>query len=469
MTIRNATPQATNIHYHGMHVSPKRDHDNVFRTMAPGTTVRSTVTLPRDHAPGTYWYHAHLHPLTEPQVMGGMSGLIVVEGLERLLPRALRGVPQRQIAIRDLQVDPDAPGQVALSSNEIGLRRPTVRLVNGLLTPQAGLRQGETQLWRLANISADVFYDVELTGHAFTVIAEDGAPRWRVRTVDHLVMPPGKRYDVLVTGGAPGRHRLRTRAYPQEGFELLPEAELMTVDVTPGTAAPAPRVPRRLHTPARPVSGRRVARKRTFTFGFDLGHTEYALINGRPFDPSVTNAAPYVGTVEEWTLRNTTTEEHPFHIHVNDFEVVEVNGRPHRADGLQDVVTIPPRDASRRAGEVVIRIWFRRYTGHFVFHCHILAHEDHGMMNTVQVRRRGEPRTPPPGGHAHRPIGSASAAATPTATAATPTATATAAAAAVPAAGGAPGAATAGARETAAERWARLCRLRERAARLRLV
>lgn len=397
VTFRNATPQDTNIHFHGMHVSPKGDGDNVFRRFRPGTTVHTKVTLPLDHSPGTYWYHAHFHGLTEPQLMGGMSGLIVVEGLQRLLPRALRGMRQQQIAIRDLQTPESMPWSTALSSDSIDSQKPTMRLVNGLLQPRMALRSGETQLWRLANIGSDLFYDVQLQGHAFVVLAEDGSPKWRVRTVNHLVMAPGKRFDVLVVGGKPGRYVLRTRKYKrQEGFESLPEAKLMDVDVLPRRGgAHAPHVPSRLATPAGPVTGR-VVHRRTFTFSFDFKSQQFARVNGQAFDPAKTNVAPRVNTVEEWTLRNATTEDHPFHIHVNDFQVVSVNGRPHHADGLQDVVIIPHRRGGR-PGEVVIRIPFDQFTGHFVFHCHILAHEDAGMMMTVQVRRRGQAVTPPPG------------------------------------------------------------------------
>jgi len=402
VTFRNATPQDTNIHYHGMHVSPKGSSDNVFRTFAPGTTVRSKIVLPKDHSPGTYWYHAHFHGLTDPQVMGGMSGLIIVEGLETLLPKPLRNVRQRQIAIRDLQTSATAPGWAELNGVEIDPTKPTKRLVNGRLQPHTALRSGETELWRLANIGSDLFYDVQLDGHKLHVIAEDGSPVWRVRTVDHLVMPPGKRFDVLVKGGAPGRYQLRTLADREEGFEALPTVDLMSVDVLPGASRPGPRIPRRLATPAGPITSRPVAKKRTFTFSFGTGTDFTALIDGKTFDPTKTNVAPIVNTVEEWTLRNTSDEEHPFHIHVNDFQVVRVNGRPYRARGLQDVVIIPKMEGGK-PGEVVIRIPFDHFTGHFVFHCHILGHEDAGMMMTVQVRRRGQRPTPPPGAHRHAP------------------------------------------------------------------
>ena len=86
-----------------------------------------------------------------------------------------------------------------------------------------------------------------------------------------------------------------------------------------------------------------------------------------------------LGTVEEWVLKNDTDEQHPFHIHINDFQVLSVNGQPYQARGRQDTVILPAK------GEVVVRIPFQDFTGRFVFHCHILAHEDGGMMAVVEV------------------------------------------------------------------------------------
>jgi suppressor of ftsI len=387
VTIRNATGERTNIHYHGMHVSPRGRSDNVFRTFHPGQTVKSVVHVPEDHSPGTYWYHVHLHGLTEEQVMGGMSGLLIVEGLQDLLPESLRDVQERQLAIRDVQHQGDS---IVMDAADINVQKPTTRLVNGLLLPRFGLRSGETQLWRIANVGADIFYDVELTGHRLHVIAEDGSPVWRVWSKRHLVLPPGKRYDVLVQGGKPGRYAFRTLKF-DEGFQLLPTTKLATVTVRGPAAKPLP-LPRTIDTPAKSPADLPVRRRRTFTFSFDFSDpTQFAHINGEAFNPEVTNVAPLLGSVEEWTLRNVTSEDHPFHIHVNDFQVMKVNRKPYRANGLQDVVIIP------KHGSVVIRNPFRRYTGHFVFHCHILGHEDGGMMKTVQVIRKGQKPSPPPG------------------------------------------------------------------------
>lgn len=391
-TIKNATDEETNIHYHGLHVNPTGISDNVFRTFHPGQTVRSVVHLPLNHAPGTYWYHVHLHGFTEGQVMGGLSGLLVVEGLQRLLPRRLQGVKERQLAIRNLQTIGD---RVVTNDADIDPTRPSALLVNGLLLPKMSLRSGETQLWRIGNIGSDLFYDVALERHLMTVIAEDGSPVWRVHRASHLVLPPGKRYDVLVTGGRPGSYAFETLRY-DEGFELVDRADLAHVTVT-GPPAPAssarPAIPRRLDTPSKPIGRRLVFKKRTFVFSFGSGSTFRALINGRQFAPGINNVVPILGTVEQWTLINHTSEDHPFHIHVNDFQVMSVNGKPFHANGLQDVVVIP-----KNGGRVVIRNPFDDFAGHYVFHCHILGHEDAGMMQTVDVIRRGQKPTPPPGG-----------------------------------------------------------------------
>jgi suppressor of ftsI len=392
-TIRNATSEETNIHYHGLHVSPTGSSDNVFRTFTPDGTFESIIDIPMGHSPGTYWYHAHLHGITEQQVMGGMSGLIVVEGLEELLPKQLRDVRQRQLAIRDVQAEGDS---IVMENEKINPEKPSEWLVNGQLEPHIELASGETQLWRLGNVGADRFYEVELSEHTFTVIAQDGSPVWSTFQAKRLMLPPGRRYDVLVQGGKPGTYSLKSVPLnmgrgPQE------EKELAEVEVTGPVAPPFKPLPQTLKTPAQPLDSAPIAKRRPFDFTLDTNKGFKALINGEVFNPHVSNVAPVLGTVEEWTLTNHSKEDHPFHIHVNDFQVMKVNGKPYHAHGLQDVVTIP-----REGGSVVIRVPFEDFPGHFVFHCHILGHEDAGMMQTVDVVRRGEKPTPPPTmGHAH--------------------------------------------------------------------
>lgn len=150
----------------------------------PGQTYHYTYRLPKDLAPGTYWYHSHAHPISEPQVFAGLSGAIVIEGLNRYLPPVLHRTAELLIALKDFQVHKGAIPTANIDSNA-----PTNRTVNGLLNPIIHIRPGETQMWRLANIGANIAYHVQLPGVRFHVIAQDANPVARVWGTDTLLMP----------------------------------------------------------------------------------------------------------------------------------------------------------------------------------------------------------------------------------------------------------------------------------------
>jgi FtsP/CotA-like multicopper oxidase with cupredoxin domain len=268
----------------------------------------------------------------------------------------------------------------------------------------------------------------------FAVIAEDGLPVWDVDKRDTLLMPPGKRFDVLVAAPDAGTYDLVSLKYAQR-YVLNPgppttlDPKPLPVEVVNGTRVPVDQtlatarvlassrtvpdapLPKRL-VPREDFSHKHVsdAHKRTFRFQYTPpSDPNFAtLINETQFHPNeMPMAAPVRGTLEEWTLVNQTTDDHPFHIHVNGFQVISVNGERYRANGHQDIVNIPAQtlvDGKLVDGKVVIRQKFKRFTGWFVFHCHILQHEDEGMMATIQVRKsKHVPVEPPPeyrdGGH----------------------------------------------------------------------
>ncbi|MEX0988694.1 MAG: multicopper oxidase family protein [Actinomycetota bacterium] len=366
----NDTDQRVNLHFHGLHVSPKGESDNVFRVVEPGTTAHYRLDIPADHEPGTFWYHSHMHGISDEQVYRGMSGIMIVDGLAELLPEVLADVEQRVFAFK----------QVGFAEGSDGMEIPAAApkrqhlVVNGQLRPEVSIREGETQLWRLANISADTWFDVKLRGHTLHVIAEDAWPVAEVWPADSLVLPPGKRFDVLVQGGDTGVTELITRTYDQ-GFQVFPEETLAMVAVS-GGGDPAP-IPEQM-APFEDLEGAEIAQERSFDFTIQPKPLEF-LINGKAYNHHRIDATPTLGTVEEWTLTNNSTEQHPFHIHVNDFQVMSVDGKPYDAKGRQDTVVLPI------GGEVVIRIPFEDFDGKFVFHCHILFHEDHGMMAIVDV------------------------------------------------------------------------------------
>jgi FtsP/CotA-like multicopper oxidase with cupredoxin domain len=374
----NNLDEATNIHFHGFHTSPSGIADNVLRTIPAHTTEPVEVPIPPEMPPGVYWYHSHEHGISEEQVFSGLSGAIVVKGVEEMLPPELRGVEQRLMTLKDLQVRDGA-----IVTKNINSDAPTTRTVNGLVEPSLEMAPGETQMWRFANIGADIWYQLSFAGQPFNVIAEDANPVGQVWTATELLLPPGKRYDVLVVAPAAGQYYLETLAYSTgEQGDSYPQSVLATVTVA-GTSVPPVAMPQSL-APLPDIPASAVVRQRTFTFSENKAGTQF-YINGEQFDHDRVNVSATLGDTEEWVIKNVSGEEHPFHIHVNDFQLISINGQPYQARSLQDTQPIPV------GGEIVIRQRYADYTGRFVYHCHILAHEDNGMMGLIEVSEPGTP------------------------------------------------------------------------------
>lgn len=391
----NNLNETTNLHYHGLHVSPANNSDNVFLEVAPGETQHYTINIPKDHKTGTDWYHSHLHELSYRQVSAGLSGIFIVEGLEKLLPKPLQNITQHTFAIRDFPFDNLFVVTNKVSNTTTGHERLTV---NGEVNPSINIKSGETQLWRLANIASETPIRVELPGHKFHVIAEDGSPVWEVWNNDTLFMPSGKRFDVLVTATGNG-----TIPFASVGDSNLTSAELKNLlnqtKLNGGNMAtavgliatvniqgnqtdgkPAEVFPTSL-IPKRDLSLANITNHRVLNFSSD-DHDWIYSINNKTFDPNRVDQTVKLGTVEEWKLVNLdtgTVNAHPFHIHVNDFQVMSVNGKPYNAHGHQDTVVIPIE------GEVVIRIPFDDFVGKTVYHCHLMFHGDYGMMGTFEI------------------------------------------------------------------------------------
>jgi suppressor of ftsI len=389
LTLVNRLSGPTNMHFHGMHVSPAGRSDNVLRTVASGTTAQYVVSVPLDAAPGTYWYHPHWHDApvgnVEPQVMGGLSGTLIVGGLKRRLPGPLWNIVERNLVLKDVQLTT----RDRIVFRNIDSAAPTTRTVNGRVNPVIRIGPGETQLWRLGNQSADIWYRLKLDGSRFHVVAEDGNPVGRVWSANTLTLPPAKRYDVLVQGHGGGDYHLRTLKmstgpvgdnYPARVLATVrPNRPALERTALPTSLGPLPG-----------LEHMAVDRRRTLVFSENT-KTNRFFIDGRQFDPDRVDQRVKLGAVEEWTIRNISRERHPFHIHVNDFQVISVNGRPYDARSLADTFPLPV------GGEVVIRMHFTDFTGEYVYHCHILAHEDRGMMGTVKVEG---PTGAAPGHHA---------------------------------------------------------------------
>lgn len=366
---------STNLHTHGLHVSPAGNSDNVLLHLEPGETFAYEFAIPRDgtsglYIPGFYWYHPHLHGDTAVQVGGGMAGALIVEGALDELP-GIAGLPERLMVLGTAEIS--AEGTLLLFADMLN---PAV-FVNGQSQPLIAIAPGETQRWRIVNASVFTFMNLSLEDHVLHQIASDGNPLRAVRSREQILLAPGERIEVLVQGGSPGRYALRSLPWGEDlEFQAQEEYPIATVISDGPAVAPAP-LPTAL-LPFEDLRSATIDRRREMIFSetFDPFRT---LIDGQTFDHDRVDQRVNLGATEEWRLVNTSADWHPFHIHVNDFQLIEVNGEPVDPWSWEDTTPIPA------FGEVLIRTRFLDFPGKFVYHCHILDHEDRGMMGVVEV------------------------------------------------------------------------------------
>jgi FtsP/CotA-like multicopper oxidase with cupredoxin domain len=374
LTIRliNHLSQPTNLHFHGMRSSPLGNGDNVHLSVPPGTAFTYQIRIPATQPPGLYWYHAHVHGVSEEQVMHGLTGTLIVEGLEP------PGMTERLFVLKDMEFDDDTSDDRI--DNDL---HSLIQSVNGSLDVQESMRPGETQFWRFTNQSANRAVHIAVEGHRFKVIAEDGEPVVGERYEAVLDMPPAKRLEVLVDAAAPGQYALLAKGVMTgTGANRKPDRVIGHLEVS-GETVPAATLPA-LPTPPPDLRPARIDAERTVVFSQTKSlnpQRQKFYLNGQEFDATRVDVRVPLGNVEEWTIRNDSDDMHAFHIHQIGFQVTEVNGKPAPYTGRVDTVAVPER------GEVKIRLPFtdRLILGTFMFHCHVLKHEDKGMMGQIEV------------------------------------------------------------------------------------
>jgi FtsP/CotA-like multicopper oxidase with cupredoxin domain len=370
----------TNLHVHGMHVSPEGNSDNIFLRVPAGESFQYEYQIPTDHPSGLFWYHPHLHGRSTPQVFAGMAGALVVEGDLDELP-GVAGVPERLLMLQATQLYPDGSAIDILDVPPTGpsMQKTYLRMVNGQINPTVTLRPGQTERWRIANATANVTYRLHLDGHQLHQIAKDGNTLNETWTRDEIILAPGERAEVLIQAGPAGSYALRTLPIAT-GFNTQKDATLATLVVDGAAVAPQP-LPTTL-LPVEDLSAVEVDQHRriTFQFGPPINPPQTIFwIDHQVFDGNRDDQTVQLGTTEEWVIRNATANWHPFHIHINDYQVVAINGSPVPLRYHEDTTAVPP------FGEITMRTRFRDFPGRWVYHCHILLHEDHGMMGTVRA------------------------------------------------------------------------------------
>ena len=433
---------STNLHFHGLTVPPVCHQDDVLKTsVQPGATpFEYRFQIPQDEPPGLYWYHPHIHGFSKVQVLGGASGALVIEGLERADPK-VAGLPERVFVIRDQDLlHPDAPPSASepvvpkmfidrdgdSANNGTGFGKPAKDLsINFVPVPypdyppaSIAMRPGERQLWRVLNASAITYLNIAVlfnrTPQKLGVVAVDGVPLGSnggasdpIQWPEHIGLPPGARAEFIVSGPPTGVQALFvTRTVDTgQGGENDPNRTLATVVAAADAAEPRSTLPTE-HEPLPPSSRPWVgdvapARVRKLYFSEKLqdpsnpnSATEFYLtVDGQTpaaFDPASTepNIVVKQGDVEDWIIENRSTELHAFHIHQIHFQLVEWSGAPVKEPFLRDTVNVPYYNGRMLTyPSVRLRMDFRdpNTVGTFVYHCHLLEHEDGGMMGLIKV------------------------------------------------------------------------------------
>lgn len=412
----------TNLHTHGLHVSPLNNGDNVYREIVPGEGMDVHIPVGSEHPRGLNWYHVHRHGSTHDQVYGGLAGLLVVGDPLDPWPQYKDSLTQVYMALSEVNIQ---DGNLSTYQADLtganawqGWQKP----INGQVNPTITLRPGETQVWNLGAIGAFGNFNVAITDENLqnpwnaTLLVQDGnggvhnrpyslplaadTQRMKDLAAATLLMP-GNRLTMAVTApttpgtyylidGFGGQNKPATTAQGQQEYYVL-----ATIQVAGETVVKPPPVFGDIGT-IDPLFHATPDITRNFEFSIKAGATpeqNVFLINGKVFGAGVMPQLQ-IGTVEEWVLTNPklpgANANHPFHIHQGDFVVVAVNGQPVDPNATpppsqsslayisgRDVIDIPS------GGSITIRFNVEDYPGKYVFHCHILKHEDLGMMSPL--------------------------------------------------------------------------------------
>jgi FtsP/CotA-like multicopper oxidase with cupredoxin domain len=436
------TAISSNLHFHGMPLAPVCHQDDVLKTsiQPDDPPFEYRLRIPTDAPPGLYWYHPHIHGYSKAQVLGGAYGALIIEGLERVNP-AVAGLPERVLMIGDQDLrNPDAPPSKSeptvsktlidrdgdAGNNGTGFGKPAKDLsINRVPVPYPDyppasmtMQPGKRELWRVVNASAVTYLNLAVlfrrAPQQLGIVAIDGvpihfndSPSAPVTWVDHIGVPPGGRVEFIVEAPPPGVPALlvtRTVDTGPDG-ENDPNRALTTIAAAADASEPRaslPSNPKPLPPAALPWVGN-VAPARVRKLYFSERPRDpndpnsptafFITVDGqtpKPFDMNseVPDIVVKQGDVEDWIIENRTAELHDFHIHQLHFELVDWSGLPVNEPFLRDTVNVPYFNGRMlQYPSVRLRMDFRdpNIVGTFVYHCHLLEHEDGGMMGRIQV------------------------------------------------------------------------------------
>jgi len=407
LNVTNNIPQVTTVHWHGFHVSPEND-GGPHQVIPIGATWSPTFKVLNEA--GTFWYHPHGEGKTEVQVTRGLAGMIIVrDDIEAgyTLPRTY-GVDDFPLIVQSKAFD--VLYQFATANHE-----DSVMMVNGTIDPYLEVPQQVVRL-RLLNGSSDRTFYFGLSDNSnFNIIASDGGLLSQPFTTNRLRLSSGERAEILVDLSS---YSIGTQLYLMSYASELPNGiigadsvgtstiimgegysdnflngldfNILRLDVIVPTSNPVTTIPISF-VPKIPLLEANADVTRTIIFAADTtfsGEQGFVdgpfLMNETPFHMDSINYIVNLNDIEIWELINTTMVAHPFHIHDIQFYVLDINGNPPTPEyqGLKDVILVEPNDTVRFITQFIT---FANSMVPYMYHCHLLHHEDEGMMGSFRV------------------------------------------------------------------------------------
>ena len=374
----NNLPETTTIHWHGLHIPAAMD-GSPLHPVPPGGKKDYIFTIDSGTA-GTFWYHPHPDVRTGYQIEKGLYGAIII----RPARDPLAHVPEKLLILSDNRVRPDGsldlplPHTPAAIVDEENGREGNILLVNGQVMPAIRIRSGEVQRWRVINAGAARVYRLAIPGHTLVQVGSDGGLFERPEATGEILIANSERVEFLVRGTAPPGSATSLQTLPYDRY--MPQTrpadwdrprKLLTLQYSGKPPVKPVPIPRTLRVvPALDTSRATVRRTLVLSQG---------LINGHTMDMHRVDVSAKLGAVEIWTIENVVGMDHPFHLHGFQFQVLDRNGVPERDRRWKDTVNVPKHESVR------FIVHFDANPGRWMYHCHILDHEDHGMMGIMEI------------------------------------------------------------------------------------
>ena len=440
-----------NIHYHGTTVSPDCHQDQVVHTIInSGEQFQYSLNFPQYSAAGLYWYHTHVHGIAEATVQGGASGALIVSGIQNIQP-VVAGLPERVLVIRDQPVAGNStPGNTCFGNSNVTpswdldinyvpleFQAATCTYTPAVIEMQAG----QQEFWRVANAGADSILDLQvqydgvpqplqlvaLDGVAIN--SEDGQQLGSTKTVTDILLAPAARAEFIVKAPARGQNASFMTLNIDTGPDGDVDPPRVVATILTDSPTQLPKVPAQTGQtlpqalpPSQLLGSQMPTIHRTLYFSEVLSDPTnpnsptnfFITVDGATpqlFDPNNPPAiTTYQGAVEDWTIENRAQENHEFHFHQLHFLVRSQYGFsvPQEIGQFLDMVQVPYSPTGDAPyPSVTVRLDFRGAdVGDFVYHCHILGHEDGGMMAIIRVlaSNPSPPGSTAPGSYAPPPM-----------------------------------------------------------------